>query len=106
MGLRVQRRIRIAKGVYLNVSKTGVGISSGVPGLRVGVNSRGQSYSSVGIPGTGIRYASTSHAPRTQWIPHGPEGHQIPMAETPHVHWFGGLVLVAIFCMLLSTLYR
>jgi len=53
MGWRMRKSIRLGKGVRLNVSKRGLGISGGVKGLRVGVGSRG-AYSSVGIPGTGL----------------------------------------------------
>ncbi|EEG77011.1 DUF4236 domain-containing protein [Dethiobacter alkaliphilus] len=53
MGIRFRRSVRIAKGVRLNVSKSGVGISGGVKGARIGVGPRG-AYRSLGIPGTGI----------------------------------------------------
>ncbi len=53
MGWRFRRSIRIAKGVHLNISKSGLGISAGVKGLRVGVGPRGP-YTSAGIPGTGL----------------------------------------------------
>lgn len=64
MGLRIRRSIRILPGVRLNLGKTGVGISAGVRGLRVGVDSRGRPYSSVGIPGTGISYRETESGRR------------------------------------------
>jgi hypothetical protein len=38
----------------INFSKSGVGASVGIPGLRFGVNSRGQAYRHSSIPGTGI----------------------------------------------------
>ena len=37
----------------MNISKSGVGVSAGVRGARVGVGSKG-AYTSVGVPGTGI----------------------------------------------------
>jgi len=40
----------------VNLSKSGVGFSFGMPGLRAGVSSRGRKYVSAGIPGTGVRY--------------------------------------------------
>lgn len=54
MALRFQRRIKILPGLRLNLSKSGIGISAGVPGLRVGVDSRGKGYTNAGIPGTGL----------------------------------------------------
>ena len=54
MGLRFQRRIRIFKGLQLNLSKSGVGISAGVRGFHVGVDGKCRTYTSSSIPGTGI----------------------------------------------------
>jgi len=51
-----QKRVTIAPGVRLNVGKSGVGVSAGVPGARVGVDSNGRTYSSMGLPGSGVRY--------------------------------------------------
>ena len=55
MGLRFYRRIRICKGIHLNVSKSGVGISLGMRGASISTGPRGQ-YVHLGIPGTGIAY--------------------------------------------------
>lgn len=60
MGLRFRKSFKVAPGVRLNLSKSGLGVSAGVKGARVGVSSRGQTYSSVGIPGTGIYSTSYS----------------------------------------------
>lgn len=46
--------MKIAPGVRLNFSKSTLGLSFGVPGARVSVNSRGEVYTSAGIPGTGL----------------------------------------------------
>lgn len=54
-GLRYRKSITIAPGTRLNVSKSGIGVSTGVRGLRLGVGPRGP-YVSVGIPGTGLSY--------------------------------------------------
>lgn len=53
MSLRFRRSIRIAKGVRLNFSKSGVGVSAGPRGMKVGIGPRG-AYRSIGIPGTGL----------------------------------------------------
>jgi hypothetical protein len=44
----------------VNLSKSGIGYSVGGRGFRTGVNSRGRSYKSLSIPGTGLRYSSSS----------------------------------------------
>lgn len=56
MGFRFQRRIRIAPGVRLNLSKSGIGGSVGRTGLRLGVDAKRRKYFSVGLPGTGLSY--------------------------------------------------
>lgn len=50
-----RRRIRILPGLYLNIGKSGVGASAGVPGARVGTGKKGP-YFSLGIPGTGLYF--------------------------------------------------
>jgi hypothetical protein len=53
MGIRFRRRVTIAPGVRLNVSKSGVSLSAGPRGASVTVGKRGV-YRNVGIPGTGL----------------------------------------------------
>lgn len=60
MGLRFKKSIGLGKGVRLNLGKGSVGISAGAKGARVSVNSRRGATSSVGVPGTGLSYSSTS----------------------------------------------
>lgn len=56
MGLTFRKSIRIMKGVNLNLSKSGVGLSVGTRGARFSINSKGEGNASVGIPGTGVYY--------------------------------------------------
>jgi len=53
MSIRFGKSIRIAKGLRLNVSKSGLGLSVGPRGASVSIGSRGV-YANTGIPGTGI----------------------------------------------------
>ncbi|MEM7342915.1 MAG: DUF4236 domain-containing protein [Chloroflexota bacterium] len=55
MGFRIQRSIRLGKFVRMNISKSGVGFSFGVRGLRISTGPRGTQFS-AGIPGTGLSY--------------------------------------------------
>ena len=59
MGLRFRKSIKLGL-VKVNLSKSGIGLSTGMRDARIGVNSRG-TYSSVGIPGTGV-YAMSYHS--------------------------------------------
>ncbi len=60
MGLRFRKSFKIAPGVRVNVGKKSVGISAGVKGARVSVNSNGRVTKTMGVPGTGISYVTTS----------------------------------------------
>ena len=59
MGFRFRKSFKIAPGVRVNVGKKSVGISAGVKGARVSVNSSGRKTTTVGIPGTGLSYQKT-----------------------------------------------
>ena len=58
---RLFRRIRIAPGVTVNVSKSGLSTSFGPKGAKVTVGRRGVRRT-VGLPGTGMYYTSVSKA--------------------------------------------
>jgi tetratricopeptide (TPR) repeat protein len=60
MGFRLYKSIGLGKGVRLNVSKTGLGMSVGTKGLRYSVHSSGRRTTSAGIPGSGVRYQTTT----------------------------------------------
>lgn len=58
MGIRFQKRIRIFKGLTLNLSKTGTSWTLGRPGASV--NIRGKKVTgTVGVPGSGLSYRET-----------------------------------------------
>jgi len=59
MAFRLFRRIKIAPGITLNLSKSGLSASAGVRGARVTLGPRGVRRT-VGIPGTGIYYTENS----------------------------------------------
>lgn len=55
MGFRFQKSIGIGKLLRLNISKSGIGFSAGIPGLRISTGPRG-AYFTAGLPGTGLSY--------------------------------------------------
>ena len=57
MGLRFRRSIGLGRFFRLNLNKGSVGLSGGVRGARVSVNSKGRKTATVGIPGTGLSYS-------------------------------------------------
>jgi hypothetical protein len=54
---KFHKSIRLLPGIYLNISKTGISFSAGVPGARVNIGTKG-TRTSVGLPGTGLSYSS------------------------------------------------
>lgn len=59
MGFRFWKRVKVAKGASLNLSKSGASVSFGPRGAKLTVGSRGK-RATVGIPGSGIFYTVTS----------------------------------------------
>ncbi|MCH8530322.1 MAG: DUF4236 domain-containing protein [Saccharospirillum sp.] len=55
MAFRFQRRIKIAPGIRVNISKSGAGLSVGPRGATASIGKRGL-YGNLGIPGTGLSY--------------------------------------------------
>ena len=53
MALRFQKRIKIAPGIRLNLSKTGMSVTSGMKGASVNIGKDGK-HLNLGIPGSGL----------------------------------------------------
>ncbi|WP_436010281.1 DUF4236 domain-containing protein [Phenylobacterium sp. LjRoot219] len=62
MGFSFRKSVRIVPGIRLNLSwaqrGATAGLSLGVRGARLSVNSRGMAQTSVSIPGTGLNYVA------------------------------------------------
>jgi Protein of unknown function (DUF4236) len=54
MSFRLYKRVNLGGGLHLNISKTGIGISAGIPGARYSVHSSGRTVRTLGLPGTGV----------------------------------------------------
>jgi hypothetical protein len=63
MGFRFRKRIKLAPGVHINLSRRGVSTSLGAPGATVNVSKRG-TRATVGLPGTGLSYTEQVSRPR------------------------------------------
>ncbi|HOB29851.1 MAG TPA: DUF4236 domain-containing protein [Bacillota bacterium] len=59
MGFSFRKSKKIGKNTRINLSKSGVSLSTGVKGARVSVNKKG-TRKTFSIPGTGIRYTKYS----------------------------------------------
>lgn len=60
MGFRARKSIKIAPGVRMNFSKSGIGYSAGVKGYRVTKRADGRVQRTASLPGTGLSHVSTS----------------------------------------------
>lgn len=58
MPFRFRKSIKLFPGVRINLSKSGVSTSLGVPGATVNVKPGRKSKATVGIPGSGISYSA------------------------------------------------
>jgi hypothetical protein len=75
MGFRYRSSIRLARGLRINLSKSGASLSVGGRGATVNVGKRGI-RGTIGLPGTGISYSETA-----PWHPR--DGHQAEQLEPP-----------------------
>jgi hypothetical protein len=57
MGLRFRKRIKIAPGVYINLSKSGISTTLGKSGASVNISKKG-TRGAIGLPSTGLSYSS------------------------------------------------
>jgi hypothetical protein len=62
MPFRFRKSIKIAKGLKINLSKSGISTTIGGRGASVNISKRG-TRTTVGLPGTGLSYSSTSSMP-------------------------------------------
>ncbi len=89
MGFRFQKRIRIFKGLTLNLSKSGTSWTLG--GRGASVNVRGEKVTgNVGVPGTGMSYRET--------LSNGSDGEQRDAARPGGFRmfiWVAALVVIA-----------
>ena len=59
MALRFRKSFSLGKLFKVNLSKSGIGVSAGVPGFHVSLSPKGKARRTVSIPGTGIYSTKT-----------------------------------------------
>ncbi|MDE9447203.1 DUF4236 domain-containing protein [Xenorhabdus bovienii] len=57
MGLKFRKRIKIAPGIYINISNSGVSTSIGGKGATINIGKKG-AKATLGVPGTGLSYST------------------------------------------------
>lgn len=65
MGWRYRKSINLGSGFRINISKSGIGYSWGVPGYRKTWKATGGTRTTYSIPGTGFSYIDESKSPGT-----------------------------------------
>lgn len=95
MGLRLNKHINLGNGTKLNLSKSGLGISTGIKGARVSVNKNGV-RESVGIPGSGVYY-SEQHKIRNNDIKANTRG--LNKHDYKGLRNFGSIIVVIAFIL-------
>lgn len=97
--IRFQKRIQLIKGVRLNVSRSGVGVTVGGRLARFGVTARGQAYQSASIPGTGISMRRNLGAER-------PAGNNTAQSAPRQIIWpmLTFFILIAVLLVIYSFL--
>ena len=94
MGFRFYRSIRLGKFIRLNISKSGIGFSAGIPGLGISSGPSGTHFH-AGLPGTGLSYrkkisSSTPDKPSPRQA--SPQAAEPPEPETPSPGFFASRV--------------
>ena len=81
MGFRMRKSINLGRGFRINLSKSGIGYSWGVPGYRVTQTAKGTTRRTYSIPGTGLSYVDeTGKKNNRQSVPQY-------RTETPPPQW-------------------
>jgi hypothetical protein len=93
MGLRFYRRFKIAPGLSINLSKSGVSATVGERGAHLTVGTRGAT-ASAGIPGTGLSWREQRRWKKSAAAPSPPAA---PLTPDNAGWWFNALGWLLIF---------
>ncbi len=105
MALRFRRTMKIAPGVRLNLTKTGISARVGPRGAGVTVGTSGTTVS-AGIPGSGIHTSKKLTAGKRSTTPK--RGEAKPTAEQSQLGffgWIGVLTVIAGIVWAISSLF-
>jgi hypothetical protein len=91
MGLRFYRRFPILPGVRLNATTRGLSVSFGHRGAWYTVGTNGRRTATLGWPGSGIRYTTTTGGRPRQGVPPAPSalGGVMWLVVIVAVAWWG-----------------
>ncbi len=90
MGIFFRKSVSLGP-VRLNFSKSGVGVSAGVKGLRIGVDARGKTYAAGGRYGLYFKHTLSDGEPVNRSVEAGG-------------HWIGVLVFIFLLGFVVAKL--
>ena len=88
MGLRFRKSINVGWGFRINISKSGIGYSWGVPGYRKTWKANGGERTTYSIPGTGISYVEETT--RSKYLANNAQADGSPRSDDGSVVVDGG----------------
>lgn len=88
---RIRRSIRLAPGIRLNLSKSGVSTSIGPRGATVNVGGKRGPRATVGVPGTGVSFTEQLGKPE-----HQPSPGEVPKATGNGWRVLGWIVAIMV----------
>lgn len=89
MGTRFRRSFKVAPGVRVNLNKKSASISFGPKGLKHTVSTTGKSHTTVGIPGTGLSYTTSSGGKSGAQRPTSPKSKTVALLLCIFLGFFG-----------------
>jgi hypothetical protein len=61
MAFRFRKQFKILPGIKVTLSKRSIGVTAGVRGAHVSINTKGRITRTVGVPGTGLSDVNISN---------------------------------------------
>lgn len=92
MGIRFRKRIKLAPGLHLNLSGSGLSLSTGPRGASMTFGGRGGTYMNAGIPGSGLYTRERVGAAPSRASPRASSSGTVKMSITASVEDDGTVV--------------
>lgn len=95
MGFRFSRSFKIARGIKVNVGKSGLSATVGTKGAKFTMGPRG-TRTTLGVPGTGVSWSTSSKPSRRDRSPKPESGTPPPSAKNNGASGCGCLAIVVL----------
>ena len=95
MGFRFQKRIKIAPGIKLNLSKSGISTSIGGRGFTHNIG-HGKRRTTIGIPGTGLSHSAEHSTGHQAQAVHTTPASDAPSTQDIVIGWAIAITIVGL----------